>query len=231
MCGRYALNASLDEIYKCFRVKPSQKIPPQEPLSPYNIGPQMDVPIIIDGKLGQALWRYIPSWFKEDNMGVKLKNARSETIAEKPSFRDNWLKGKVCAIPMTGFYEWQSSGRDKQPFFVTTALDATQVYEKKPLFFAAGLYDVWRGELGFTILTKPAREELSFIHHREPVVFSAPFYDMWLQSSPQQRKEMMGTNVTEDIHYWAVSKDVGNIKKNDPALIALDQKQGKRALL
>jgi putative SOS response-associated peptidase YedK len=231
MCGRYALNASLDDIYKAFGVKSSPKVPPQGPISPFNIGPMMNVPIIIDSKLGQALWRYLPSWSKSDEMGVKLKNARSETITEKPMFKDNWGRGKRCAIPMNGFYEWQTQGKEKQPFFVTTSADHEEILSKKPLFFAAGLYDVWQGQIGFTILTKNARPELQHIHHREPVLFEAEQYDEWNTASPEQALGLIQSNTAKDIKFWHVSKQVGNIKKNDPALIKPGQEQGKLVLL
>lgn len=231
MCGRYALNANLEDIYRNFDIKASPKIPPQAPFSPYNIGPMMQVPIIIEGKLGQALWRYLPSWAKNDEMGVKLKNARSETIAQKPMFQDNWQKGKRCAIPMTGFYEWQTNGREKQPFFVTTAKDEQEALEQKTLFFAAGLYDIWQGTLGFTVLTKPAREELSHIHKREPVLFTPENYKAWQEASPDDAMTMIQESTLKNLNFWAVSKDVGNIKKNDPTLIKPDQEQGKLVLL
>lgn len=225
MCGRYALFSSLQDICRAFGVEPSTKHPPQMPLNPYNIGPMTNAPIIIGAKLGSAQWAFLPSWADDENMAVKLKNARSESAHEKPAFRDAWAKGQRCAIPMNGFYEWQKTGSDSGPHFVTPAQNTYQALEKQPLIAAAGLWAIRNNQIGFTVLTKPARPELSGIHHREPVLFAPEDTKLWLTAPLKDAQEMMRNKYFAPLYHWRVTPDVGHIKNNGPSLIEADHHQ------
>jgi putative SOS response-associated peptidase YedK len=239
MCGRYTLFSSLADICKAFGITLSEKQEMHPPHQPYNIGPMMNVPIIIGERVGMAKWGYIPRWVsnqingieKPNEMAVKLKNARSETVFEKPMFRDSWNTPRRCLIPMNGFYEWQKTGQQAGPHMVSRAPNHEQLIDQHPLFCMAGLWDIWPKEMnassdqkniGFTVLTKSARPALSDVHHREPVMFSPEIGKKWLQADNTTAQKMMTSDTIQDLHEWRVKSDVGNIKNNDPALFEPD---------
>ena len=122
-------------------------------------------------------WGFIPSWVKEVKPGKPLINARGETVAEKPSFR-NAMKRRRCLIPADGFYEWQGDvpGK-KQPWFIHRPDDG--------LFAFAGLWEHWMGadgseiETGVIITTAP-NKTIATIHDRMPVVINPDDYETWL---------------------------------------------------
>ncbi len=122
-------------------------------------------------------WGFIPSWVKEVKPGKPLINARGETVAEKPSFR-NAMKRRRCLIPADGFYEWQGDvpGK-KQPWFIHRPDDG--------LFAFAGLWEHWMGadgseiETGVIITTAP-NKTIAKIHDRMPVVINPDDYETWL---------------------------------------------------
>ncbi len=122
-------------------------------------------------------WGLIPSWSKDAKIGQKLANARSETVAEKPSFRSAF-KHRRCLIPASGFYEWQKRGTGrKQPFFIS-------LRDGEPFSFA-GLWECWHSSEGevvesCTILTTTANEVMQPIHERMPVILGPSAEEQWL---------------------------------------------------
>ena len=134
-------------------------------------------------EIQQMKWGLIPSWFKGSNtveFASKTLNARSETVYEKPSFK-NSIGHRHCVIPSTGFYEYQTNGKEKKPFFVFPKTDE--------LFHIAGIYDIYQdpfsGELvkGFSMLTCEANEMMAEIHNskkRMPIMLGADKVDDWV---------------------------------------------------
>jgi putative SOS response-associated peptidase YedK len=181
MCGRFTNKAKPEEIEREFKIgKVNPKI-----LSPrYNIAPTQMIPAVLEADgariLAELKWGLIPSWAKDDSIGSRLINARAETLAEKPSFR-NAFKSSRCIIPTSGFYEWvrQSKGA-KQPFYF--------YLKDKDVFGFAGLREEWldkeTGELveTCTIITTAANEVLEPVHDRMPVILDSVNYDIWLAS-------------------------------------------------
>lgn len=146
----------------------------------YNIAPTQDILSIRrtdDGREAVLLkWGLIPSWAKDASMGAKLINARSETVMEKPSFREAFKKRR-CIIPADGFYEWQRTGGRKQPYFF-------RMQDEHPFGFA-GLWERWKGAddqviNSCTILTTEANEILQSVHDRMPVILHPDNYELWL---------------------------------------------------
>ena len=145
----------------------------------YNIAPRQSVAVVLDkGKrmLLSMQWGLIPHWAKEEKIANKLINARAESIAEKPSFRDSFRRRR-CLIVADGFYEWRTEGGAKKPFFIG-------MKDGKP-FGMAGLYDYWVTPEGetistCTIITIRANELLRPIHERMPVIIAEVDYDLWL---------------------------------------------------
>ena len=154
MCGRFALDADAEQIATTFKLTLTATAVPLTPR--YNIAPTQPVAAIRhdqqgDRELTHFHWGLIPHWAQDKSFASRLINARSETVAEKPSFR-HAFQHRRCLIPTTGFYEWQKQGRQKQPIFITLT-------QTEPFAFA-GLWEYWTDASGdrlqsCTILTTP----------------------------------------------------------------------------
>jgi putative SOS response-associated peptidase YedK len=175
MCGRYTIT-SVPEAYRAlFGYGERPNFPPR-----YNIAPTQPIPIVRleQGERHFALvrWGLIPSWVKDPNDFALLINARGESAAEKPAFR-NAMKRRRCLIPADGFYEWQATGGRKQPYYIRAKSGA-------PLAFA-GLWETWEGPNGeevdsATIITTRANRLLADIHDRMPVIVPEDAFNLWL---------------------------------------------------
>jgi len=187
MCGRFALISDTKTLIDTFGIAPNSAstLPPAVPR--YNIAPTQPVAAIRlnkDGKQRELTffrWGLVPSWSKDIKIGSRLINARSETVAEKPSFRTAF-KRRRCIIPANGFYEWQRRGSRKQPVYIHAA--------DNNLLALAGLWEVWRTPDGdslqtCTILTTSPNEIMAPIHNRMPVILEPEDFDTWLDPGPQ----------------------------------------------
>jgi len=148
----------------------------------YNIAPSQPVITIRQDArepvrtLSTMRWGLIPSWAKDIGIAYKTINARSETIATTPSFREPF-KSQRCLVPADGFYEWQRNGRTKQPYCFEV--------NGGEVFAFAGLWDRWRNPQGdvvesCTIMTTTPNSLVSDIHDRMPVILNPDDYDLWL---------------------------------------------------
>jgi len=148
----------------------------------YNIAPTQPVPIIRQNpkeprrELSVVRWGLIPSWAKDMSGAAMMINARSETAATKPAFRDP-LANRRCLVPADGFYEWQHGAKAKQPF-------CFEVNDGE-LFAFAGLWDRWKDPSGqwiksCSILTTTPNAVTSPVHDRMPVILDPDNYDLWL---------------------------------------------------
>jgi putative SOS response-associated peptidase YedK len=178
MCGRYRLSRRKQVVEEYFDTAPWD-----EEWSPrYNIAPTQPVPVIRQHpkepvrQLSLMKWGLLPSWAKDASGAAGMINARSETAATKPAFRDA-LKSRRCLIPADGFYEWKRDGKIKQPF-------CFEVNDGE-LFAFAGLWDRWRDPAGnwiktCSILTTTSNAVTSALHDRMPVILDPDNYDFWL---------------------------------------------------
>jgi putative SOS response-associated peptidase YedK len=178
MCGRYRLSRRKQVVEERFDAESGD-----EDWGPrYNIAPTQPVPVIRQNpkeprrELSLVRWGLIPSWMKDASAAARMINARSETAASLPAFRDA-LKSRRCLIPADGFYEWQKNGKSKQPY-------CFEVNEGE-LFAFAGLWDRWRDPGGMTletcsILTTSSNAVTSAVHDRMPVILDPDSYDLWL---------------------------------------------------
>lgn len=183
MCGRFAQRTSPKTLAKQFKVS---EVPSVE--ARYNIAPTQHILAVQETPDGREMkwlkWGLVPSWAKDASMGARLINARSETVAEKPAFRDAF-KRRRCLIPADGFYEWQRTADKKQPYFF-------QLKEEQ-LFGFAGLWERWKDEDGkvletCTILTTEANEVLALVHNRMPVILHSDDYDLWLDEDERKQE-------------------------------------------
>ena len=178
MCGRYRLSRRKQIIEEHFETGDWQ-----DDWSPrYNITPTQPVPVIRQHpkepirQIASMRWGLIPNWAKDASSAAGTINARSETAAEKPAFRDP-LKFRRCLIPADRFYEWKRTATSKQPYcFEVNAGE---------LFAFAGLWDGWKNSEGqwirtCTILTITPNAVTSSVHDRMPVILHRDSYDLWL---------------------------------------------------
>ena len=178
MCGRYVNKANRKEIEEEFHLTLDTE---QDLQARYNIAPTQIIPVVLQSKgqrvIDRLRWGLIPAWAKDESIGARLINARAETLAEKPSFK-NAFRSRRCLVPASGFYEWQKSSSPKQPFYF--------YLKDKPVFGFAGLYEEWihreTGELieTCTIITTKANKLLEPVHERMPVILPREMYDEWL---------------------------------------------------
>ena len=178
MCGRYRLSRRKQIIEEHF-----DSVSGEEDWSPrYNVAPTQPVPIIRQHPkeprrdLSLVRWGLIPSWARDASGAAAMINARSESAAIKPAFRDA-LKSRRCLVPTDGFYEWMRSGKTKQPY-------CFEINDGE-LFAFAGLWERWKDRSGnwvktCAILTTTPNAVTSQVHDRMPVILHPDTYDLWL---------------------------------------------------
>lgn len=168
MCGRFTLRTPAKHIAEIFGLSDVFDLPHQ-----YNIAPSQDVAAVRlnrEGKkreLAMLHWGLVPFWAKDPKIGYRTINARAETLATKPSFR-NAFKKRRCLIVADGFYEWQKTNGKKQPFLI-------HMKDDRPFAFA-GLWEHWKGDdeviESCTIIVTEANDLMKPIHDRMPVILS-----------------------------------------------------------
>ncbi|RKQ31371.1 SOS response-associated peptidase [Oceanobacillus halophilus] len=217
MCGRYTLLADELEILEEFNIE--QPIDSYHPS--YNIAPGQNVLAIIhDGKekrAGYLRWGLVPSWAKDEKIGYKMINARSETAHEKPSFK-RLMSQKRCLIVADSFYEWKKTEEGKQPKRI-------QLKDRK-LFAFAGLWDKWVQEnntlFTCTILTKEANPFMQDIHHRMPIILPKDKESEWIAPTkihPEEASAFLRSVDMEDLTAYNVTSHVNAAKNNDETCI------------
>src|SRR5713226_3932784 len=168
MCGRFTQKFTWPELIELYRLTQT----PQNLRPAYNVCPTDPVSVIIPGEKGLFLmpmrWQLIPRWWKKPLKELPATfNARAETVAAKPMFRDAFRRTR-CLISASGYYEWQTTPDGKQPYYIT-AVDG-------PILTIAGLWSQWRDRVNdetFTTCTMIITEANSFIsaiHDRMPVL-------------------------------------------------------------
>jgi len=220
MCGRFALSAPVDRLYRHFGLSSTEELPPR-----YNIAPGQQIPAIREPKSGRELvmmlWGLVPFWAKEVKTGSGLINARSETMAEKPSFR-NSFKQYRCLIPADGFYEWKiiPGQKKKQPYFIRM--------KDKGIFAMAGLWSIWKNQAAgdvvesCAIVTTGSNTLLAEIHDRMPVILYPESYAAWLrrETDPVHLKKLCQPYNPEYMEIYPVAGLCNNPKIESPECIA-----------
>lgn len=186
MCARFTLRSDSYGLASLFDLDEAPNLGPR-----YNIAPTQQVAVVVEDAthkrhLEMRRWGLIPSWAKDKAIGQKMINARSETAAEKPSFR-NAMKRRRCLIPADGFFEWREEGGRKQPYLIGM--------KDGRAFAFAGLWESWNdpedGELlTCTILTTEANEFMSELHDRMPVILPKEDYTIWLDPANESPEKL-----------------------------------------
>lgn len=217
MCGRFALNVDGEQLQTLFDLKTVPMLSAR-----FNIAPTQPVAVISNeqpDELTYYQWGLIPSWAKDPAMGSKLINARSETLGEKPSFK-NAYKRRRCLIPANGFYEWSLRPQDKkQPQFIHLT--------DQDVFAFAGLWEEWHSPQGellktCTIITTEANEMLHPYHHRQPVILSREDYPLWLTKgdvNPNELAPLLTAYPANKMAIYPVDKGVNSVANDNASLM------------
>ena len=211
MCCRFTLRTKLNILLQEFHaeLRHELQLPPR-----YNIAPTQDVAVVRPSEAGRELtlmrWGLIPSWTKDPKKAPLLNNARSETVAEKPSFRAAF-KSRRCLIPASGFYEWKREGKLKQPYYFRRPDD-------RPLAFA-GLWEKWHDIESCTILTTDANELMAQIHDRMPVILSPNDYGEWLDPAAPEPGKLLTPFPSDELVSYPVNPAVNNARNEGPECI------------
>ncbi len=217
MCGRFVRVTPTDTIAQEYPVEEIRSIP--EPS--FNITPGQDITVLLQHKknlLVSLKWGLIPSWSKDPKIGYKLTNARSETIQEKPSFKEAFNKRR-CLIIADGFYEWKEETTGKQPYYI-------HMKNNHP-FAMAGIWESWKSLDGnlinsCSIITTSANDLMRKIHERMPVIISHENVLDWLDVSNQNinfLKSLLHPYNPDEMIAYKVSKSVNSSKYNAPDCI------------
>lgn len=216
MCGRYRLSRRKQIIEESFDTSPWEG--DWEPR--YNIAPMQPVPVIRQHpkepirQISNMRWGLVTHWAKDASGAARTINARSETAAEKPAFRDP-MKFRRCLIPADGFYEWAGKNGSKQPY-------CFEVKEGE-LFAFAGLWDGWKDSAGqwmrtCTILTTTPNAVTSPVHDRMPVILDRESYDLWLDpgmTNVQVVSELLKPFDARLMRCYPVSGRVNHVANDD----------------
>ncbi len=213
MCGRFALKtprARLSERFglaECMDLVPRYNIPPGTEVAAIRVSPE--------GKrvLHLLRWGLVPHWAKDSAIGAKLSNARAEGVADKPSFRDAF-RCRRCLMPADGFYEWQTRGKDKQPYFI----------HQDDTFAMAGLWSSWRQPDGGVlrtccIITTGPNGVMAPIHDRMPVIVAPADWERWLTAPGAAVQDLLRPCPDADLRAWPVDRRVNRTADDDPGLM------------
>ena len=231
MCGRYTLTAPEAELVEVFDVG---EVTFRDWRPRYNVAPTQEVPVIVRGRAGERRmglmrWGLVPHWADDPSMGARLINARCETAARKPAFRDAFARRR-CLVPADGFYEWQKTEGGKVPWWIHRA-------DRRPFAFA-GLWERWRRQTAsgepdeeaslvtFTILTTRPNARVRALHDRMPVILpDRSAEEAWLEvdgdggNGAATLDALLGPVPDDYLDAWPVSTAVNRPANDDPSLV------------
>jgi len=209
MCGRYSLTSGSEMLKTHFAL---QSVPVME--ARYNISPSQTCAVIIQAKNGSRQltsmrWGLIPHWSNGPSNQFSLFNARSETAAVKPSFREPF-ETRHCLIPADGYYEWATEKTGKKAYRIAT--------EDQLTFAFAGIWDVWRSSdaeiFSFAILTTQSTPKFRSIHHRMPIIIQRKNYSDWIINSHTHK--CLSGNVSSALIASQLSNRINNPRNDGP---------------
>ncbi len=218
MCGRFVMIVSPGQMPELFGTEDEPDFPPR-----HNVAPTQPILTII-AEHGRRItrlmrWGLVPGWVKDPREFPLLVNARGETMADKPAFRDALKHGR-CIVPASGYYEWRTGpGKHKQPFFIRPA-------NSGPMALAA-LYTIWSGPDGEEVdtvatITVAANEQLAVIHDRMPAILRPADFGDWLDVRGVMAKDalkLVRPLPSGALSFYPVSSRVNSAAADDAGLI------------
>ena len=214
MCGRFAFYSPAEATAKLFGAEAGFDVRPR-----YNIAPTQFIAAVRQGEdtaaeLSEFRWGLVPFWAKDPSIGNRMINARAETVAEKPSFRNAYRKRR-CLILADGFYEWHTEGGVKVPYYISQADGAP--------FAFAGLWEHWQSKETdesletATIVTAAANEFVARVHKRMPVIIRPEHGRQWLSGDAHTLEHAISSMPA--LRAWPVDRRVNNARNEDSSLI------------
>jgi putative SOS response-associated peptidase YedK len=239
MCGRYASSRRPEDLIEEFEIDKSEV---KETLVPdYNVAPTKQVYAVVERvpdqdakperQLRTVKWGLVPFWAKDPGIGNKMINARMETVAEKPAFKQPFAKRR-CLLPADGYFEWYATDQKtkagkplKQPFFIHPRDGSSMAM--------AGLYEIWRDPTRedddpqrflwtATVLTTTAEDAVGHIHDRMPLLVEPDRWAAWLDPTKKDKDELLSLLVPAApglLEAYPVSTAVNSVANNGPELL------------
>lgn len=222
MCGRYGSEMSPDQLSLLFDVPVAQTrgVGPRYNIAPTQLAPIVRLDTNATREVSMLRWGLVPSWAADASRAARLINARSETVADKPSYRDAY-GARRCVVPADGFYEWRRAGRSRIPFHF-------QRLGGRPFAFA-GLWERWRSPVDgapldtFTVLTTQANALVAQVHDRMPVMLTDTAMERWMEpgATPGELAQLLRPFAASEMESWEVSIRVNAVANDDPLCRAL----------
>lgn len=219
MCGRFTLTADPESLQDAF----PQYTVPQQMRPHFNIAPSQPIAVVAntgENRVDYFVWGLIPFWAKDPAIGSRMINARSETLAEKPSYKAPYRRRR-CLILADGFFEWVviPGEKAKQPHYIT-------LQDRQPFAFA-GLWENWQSPDGSeiksaTIITTEPNNLMAKLHNRMPVILHAKDYDRWLDPGecvPESLNDLLVPFPSELLQHFPVSRKVNSPANDLPEVI------------
>jgi putative SOS response-associated peptidase YedK len=241
MCGRFVSARKRLELLEEFAATRDAVAADRQP--DYNVAPTKRIYTVLEREerdapegarggpqereLRLVRWGLVPSWAKDTSGGARLINARSETVAVKPSFRAAFARRR-CLIPADGYYEWMTEGKAKQPFYIHRADGGVLAF--------AGIYELWRNSQvpddhedawywSASIITTQATDEIGRIHDRTPMIIDPESWADWLDPANHEKELMLAAmrpatlSGPGGLASYPVSTAVNSVRNNGPSLI------------
>ncbi len=211
MCGRFAITLPTDAMAQLFEAVPANDLPD---VPNYNVCPTDRIHVVTgDRRLVSMRWGLIPGWYKKPNGGPLLINARAESIADRPAFRQA-VRERRCIVPASGFYEWTKKGEARLPWWITRA-------DGVPMAFAA-VWQEWARDdpiATVAIVTTSANAEMVALHDRMPVVLEPVDWPLWLGEKGHGAARLMAGASDETFTFHRVDTAVNSNRAEGPGLI------------
>jgi putative SOS response-associated peptidase YedK len=243
MCGRFVSARKRLELLEEFAVERDAVAADRDP--DYNVAPTKRIYAVLTHKprgaaaegdpgeeqqareLRLVRWGLVPSWAKDISGGSRMINARAETVAVKPAFRAAFARRR-CIIPADGYYEWMTSGKTKQPFYIYRTDGGILAF--------AGIHELWRDKSvpddheqawywSASIITTDATDDIGRIHDRTPMVIAPENWTDWLDPTNNERELLRATMLpatmsgASGLTSHRVATEVNSVRNNGPALI------------
>jgi putative SOS response-associated peptidase YedK len=219
MCGRFTLTSTPEELARRFGLSEAPRCAPR-----YNVAPGQDVLAVRRGaesaapRAGPLRWGLVPPWAEGPEVGARMINARAETVATKPAFRDAF-RARRCIVPADGFYEWADRGGFTQPYWIGP--------RDGRLLGIAALWERWRSPAGdalesCALLTTAARGPVSELHDRMPAILAPAEYACWLDPAgdPADLADLLRPPADDALAFHPVGTRVNRVEVDDPSCAA-----------
>jgi putative SOS response-associated peptidase YedK len=219
MCGRFTQERPSSELAAIFEAEDLAGTPGGR----FNVAPTTEAAVVVQRDDRRAVtayrWGLVPHWAEDPRIGNRMFNARAETLATSPAFRDAFRRRR-CLVPVDSFYEWRREGKIRQPFRIVGT-------DRRPLALA-GLWSGWRDpdtsevRRTFAIVTTGPNELMRSIHDRMPVVVPSESWERWLDPAlpdPGELQGLLGPAPDGSLEAYPVSRAVNDVRNEGPGLI------------